>query len=59
MKTAKTSRDITTKKETAARERASGQFLEQLIDTIPLPALAKDTFGVYPLCNSQFEYTCP
>jgi len=47
--------DITKKKETEARERASRRFFERLIDTIPLPVFAKDAFGVYSFCNAQFE----
>ncbi|ABL00607.1 PAS domain S-box protein [Pelobacter propionicus] len=43
-----------------AEERLSEQlhFLQQLLDTIPLPVFYKDTDGVYLGCNSAFELFC-
>jgi PAS domain S-box-containing protein len=43
-----------------AEERLSEQlhFLQQLLDTIPLPVFYKNTDGVYLGCNSAFELFC-
>ena len=47
--------DITEKKRAESRLNEQLHFLQQLIDSIPLPVYYKDSKGLYLGCNSAFE----
>jgi two-component system cell cycle sensor histidine kinase/response regulator CckA len=48
-------RDITERKHAETRLNDQLHFLQQLLDSIPIPVYYKDTDGLYLGCNSAFE----
>ncbi len=48
-------RDVTPQKEAERRAGESSQFLETMIDTLPMPIFFKDRDGRYVGCNPPFE----
>jgi PAS domain S-box-containing protein len=48
-------RDITERKQAEIRLNDQLHFLQQLLDSIPIPVYYKDTDGLYLGCNSAFE----
>lgn len=48
-------RDITERKHTERKLQEQLHFLQQLLDSIPIPVYYKDTDGLYLGCNTPFE----
>ncbi len=48
-------RDITERKNAERRLNGQLHFMQQLLDSIPIPVYYKDTEGLYLGCNSAFE----
>jgi len=47
--------DVGARRSAEADEASARFYFEQLVDTLPLPVFAKDSFGVYTFCNTGFE----